>query len=151
MSPMMKRLSLLVSFVGWMAGCGDGDFRVNPAAGTLSTVGGSGPSTNTAQAYFTANIFPIMTATTGGKGCLGSGCHSPSSDQTFFQLDASSASISYNWAGIRRTQAPDPGTYASASSARILTKKDTVPAHNSFSNWTTADKAFIDTWSSMSE
>jgi len=127
--------------------CGDGDFRVNPTAGTLSTASGTGGPDGTAKQYFTTNLFPLMTANTGSKGCLGSGCHEIDTNRPrYFQLDASDANSSYNWAGARRASVLI-GNYADGTAQTLKAKKDTN--HNNFNNWTPTEKALIDTWTDL--
>ena len=131
-----------------LVACGDGDFRVNPTAGTLSTANSSGAGgTGTDKEYFKTNLLTLMTANTGSKSCMGSNCHNLSpSRPTFFQLDASSIDSSYNWAGSRR-KSVTIGAFADGSSTTLKAKKDAN--HNSFSQWDAADKALIDSWSAL--
>lgn len=137
-------LFIFLSF--FLNACGDGDFRVNPSEGTLSSVGG-GSGGSTALDFFTTKLYPLMIANTGNKGCLGSGCHSiPQSTQTFFQVDAASVSNSFNWASARRTTVT-VGTYAASTSDTIKNRKN--QNHQNFSNWTAAEKALVDEWSAL--
>lgn len=140
-----------------LPGCGDGDFRINPAGGSLSELGRGGTIADNAFNFFQTNLFPIMTSTTNpGKSCLGSGCHSLNTSQpTFFQIDASSAVNTYNWAGARRTSVVQ-GTYAGSSSRTIQAQKDVshpsdIGSSGGFTNWSTSEKALIDTWVTKSD
>jgi hypothetical protein len=138
--------------VAGLSRCGSGNFVLDTSQGVASNVVGNVPADVTPEEYFTNNIFPIVKNTSGIKGCALSGCHnvndSPSHAQTFFQVDPSSASNSWNWASARRTTIV-VGPYATSSAIRILTRSSNN--HENFSNWTSAEKTFISTWAALSE
>jgi len=133
-----------------LVGCGDGDFRVNPSEGTLSSAGGGPGSGFNALQFFTIKLYPLMIANTGSKSCLGSGCHSmPQGSQTYFQVDASSADGSFNWARPRRLTPVVAGDYSAADPASSTLKFKKDQNHQNFNNWTNAEKTLIDEWSAL--
>ena len=128
--------------------CGNGDFRINPSAGTKSTLGGSGGA-STPQEYFEQNLFPLM-ASSPTKGCTG--CHA-SGSTTFsgtkpFEVDASSASNSYNWAGARRVDPVSAGDYSDLGDPTLKTQMDAD--HENFQNWEQSDRDMLNEWTAMS-
>lgn len=133
------------------AGCGSGDYTIDPQSGIEnelgSSPGGGGSPSASAQQYFTDNLWPIMKLTgTSGTGCANSGCHGNASapNQTFFKVDASSATNSWNWASVRRKNVTTSSGYAGASSVTLKSKMDSN--HNTFRSWSATQKALIDAW-----
>lgn len=146
---------LLAGSLALLIACGSGDYTINPDGGLESQVGDTtaggttsggttaGTTGATPQQYFTDNLWPIMKLTS-GKGCASGGCHNLQTPQTFYQVDPASASNSWNWASVRRKSVDTSTGYARSSSVTLRSRKNSN--HNSFQNWTSADKALIDAW-----
>lgn len=130
-----------------LTGCGSGDISIDRSNGLESTAGNS-------LSYFGDAIYPLLIKDRTGfaGGCAASGCHLKGSAsvsvQTFFQVNKSSSSDSANWAMARRSRVTT-GTYATTNSMTLKAQKDNN--HNSFSQWSTEEKANLDTWTALSQ
>lgn len=147
-------LAAILTFIS----CGSGDYTIDPDQGIESQVGDttSGGTTGggttggggtTPQQYFTDNLWPLMKLTaTNGTGCANSSCHGNvgASNQTFFKVDAASATNSWNWASVRRRSVDTSTGYAGPSSVTLKSKMDS--SHNTFRSWTTAQKTLLNNW-----
>lgn len=149
----MKYLNALVCGTGLMlcAACGGGKVEIDRTGGEESTISGSQSTSGSSEAYFTNDIFPLLikdrSSSTGG--CAASGCHlkgsASSSETSFYQINASSASDSWNWAQVRRNRVISANTtYATSSSSTLAAKKDSN--HQSFRDWATSEKLKLDEW-----
>lgn len=128
--------------------CGGGDISIDRTMGNESSAGNS-------LAYFTNTIFPLLISDRTGftGGCAGtSGCHfkgnAAQTGQTFYQVNALSASESANWAMARRS-AVTTGTYAATNSITLKTRKNSD--HQSFTRWTTDEKTTLDKWTALTQ
>jgi hypothetical protein len=139
--------SNLIFFALFFLGCGSGDYTIDPNAGLESESGGTTGGTGgaAAQTFFTDNLWPIMKFTS-GTGCANGGCHGniSASPQTFFKVDATSASNSWNWSGVRRKRVDRTTGFAGVSSVTLKARKD--GGHNTFQNWSAAQKALLEDW-----
>ncbi len=146
----MKRLTLTFLTLFLSASCGSGDFRVNPSAGTLSELEGSNPTN--AKDFFKQKLFPLMTASTGSKGCSNSGCHAlgpngNSGNEPFF-IDASNSETSWSWAQVRRV---GPVVATNFSDSGDPTLKEQIDSNHKGVNWSASEKALVNEWVNLSE
>lgn len=153
----LTTLFLLICFLH--SSCGSGSLKIDRTAGVESTSAANTitPETETAAAYFTNEIFVLLSRSAETGGCATANeCHlktSPfSSEQTFFKVDTTSPSETWNWAQVRRNRTI-AGNYLTASppfrGKTLKTQKDSV--HNSFSKWSSEEKTKLDHWTELAQ